>query len=72
MTKAATTARIDLRRHPYRGIVSEVARELEVSQPAVSRRMKNGDPVVLALVVSKMNERERVVERFNAKMEGDA
>lgn len=67
-----TGGEVDFQRQPYRGIISEVARELGVSQPSISARMKRRDPVVLTLVLAKIKERERTVERFDAKISGDA
>lgn len=63
---------IDFQRHPYRGILLEVAQELNVSRPSVSKRVKDRDPKVIELVLAKIESRERLVQRFERKVSGVA
>jgi predicted transcriptional regulator len=74
-----TTGRVDFTRAPYRGILSEVAKEMGVTQSAISQRVKRREPVACAAVLAKVDERERedrkarrIVDRLSAKIEGDA
>lgn len=61
-------ARIDFRRHPYRGILAEIAREDGVERQAVQKRMKKGDPDTLERISTKMRERKAKVDRYKKVM----
>jgi hypothetical protein len=76
MNRSADTGRFDFRRSPYRGIVSEVARDLGISQPSATGRIKRREPKIMELIITKMRERERAAKRmerrFEAAMRGAA
>lgn len=61
-------AKIDFRRHPYRGILAEIAREDGVERQAVQKRMKKGDPGTLQRITEKVQTRKRVVDRYKRTM----
>ncbi len=55
---------MDFRRHPYRGILTEIAREDGVARQAVQKRVKRGDPDTLARIAAKINERTAKVAAY--------
>lgn len=57
-------AKVDFRRHPYRGILAEIAREDGVERQAVQKRMKKGDPDTLARIAEKVQERNEKVRKY--------
>ena len=57
---------INLRRNPYRGIIVEIAQEMQVSEGAVRYGLKNANPKVCEIFLKKVSERESVIQRFNA------
>lgn len=56
---------IDFRSHPYRGILSEIAREDGVQRQAVQKRMVNGDPETLERIAEKVKTRKQAVDKYN-------
>jgi hypothetical protein len=54
----------DLRKHPYRGILSEIAREDGVGRQAVQKRARRGDPDTLIRIAAKIRERNRKLAEF--------
>ncbi len=58
-------AKLDFRRHPYRGILAEIAREEGVERQAVQKRMKKGDPETLARIAEKVKERDAKVRKYH-------
>jgi hypothetical protein len=50
---------VDLSIPPYRGILSEIARERGVSRQAIQSSFKRGNPLIVELVTRKVMERKR-------------
>ncbi len=65
MTKDSKRKQLDLRRHPYRGILSEIAREEGVLRQAIQKRAKRGDPETLARIAAKVRERDAKVDDYH-------
>lgn len=51
---------LDFCLHPYRGILSEIAREEGVKRQAVHQRMKKGEPRTLERIAEKVRGRREV------------
>jgi predicted DNA-binding protein YlxM (UPF0122 family) len=49
---------IDLTRYPFRGILSEIARERGVTRQAVQQAAKKGSLEILERIVEKVSERK--------------
>lgn len=64
-TKNIKSQKLDLRKHPYRGILAEIAREDGVERQAVQKRAKRGDPDTLARIAEKVREREAKVRQYH-------
>ena len=57
----------DLRRHPYRGIIKEIAEEQKRSSPSVHRSLFNSevpDPTLAAIFDQKLQERQASIKSF--------
>ncbi|HVZ40318.1 MAG TPA: hypothetical protein VHI13_13645 [Candidatus Kapabacteria bacterium] len=52
---------LSLREPPYRGILTEIAREEGVTRQAVQKRTSRGDPDTLARIAAKVRERQCIV-----------
>jgi len=63
---------IDFRRHPFRGILTEIAREDGVRRQSVQRRVQRGHPGTLARVAEKVRERREVIEDFRRTVQAAA
>lgn len=63
-TKDMKLGKVDFRRHPYRGILAEIAKEDGVGRQAVQKRLKKGDPATLARVAEKVQERNAKVLKY--------
>jgi hypothetical protein len=63
-TKDIKTGKFDLRKHPYRGILAEIAREDGVERQAVQKRARRGDPDTLARIAAKARERVAKVNAY--------
>jgi hypothetical protein len=63
-TKDIKTGKLDLRKHPFRGILSEIAREDGVERQAVQKRARRGDPDTLARIAAKVRERVAKVNSY--------
>lgn len=64
-----------LHRRPYRGIATELARELGLTKARISQRVREGDPEVIAALIAKMdareareNERAAALAQFHARL----
>jgi len=53
----ANHEKASLRRQPYRGILTEIAREEGVTRQAVQKRTSRGNPDTLARIAAKVHER---------------
>ncbi|HVZ40530.1 MAG: hypothetical protein JST22_06960 [Bacteroidetes bacterium] len=71
MTKHSGHGALDLRRHPYRGILAEIAREDGVERQAVQKRAKRGDPDTLARIARKVRERDAKLADYTRLKEGE-
>ena len=61
--------KINLSRAPYRGIVTEIAREQGVSQAAIWQGIYNFRNVrLLAILEEKINNRKSIVERVEREV----
>jgi len=60
--------KVDFRRHPYRGILAEIAHEDGVGRQAVQKRLKKGDPMTMARVAEKVRERNEKVRKYRRAM----
>ena len=61
------TDRIDLRCHPYRGIIKEIADELDMDSGNVHRALfsrKNPNPKLAEVYNRKLQERQKQVNKF--------
>lgn len=47
----------DFRKHPFRGILAEIAREDNVTRQSVQKRALRGDPDTIARIAVKVRER---------------
>lgn len=62
---------VDFRRNPYRGIFSEIARELGVTPEAVNigaRRNRNAR--YIRLVLERVRERQAMIEEWDRLLNG--
>jgi len=63
--------KIDFSKAPYKGIFTEVARELQITPQAVSNAVrKYRTPKVIDKVLIKVNERKEINERFSRAVVG--
>lgn len=69
MDHRSTLEGIDFRQNPYKGVISEVAREEGVSQQAISDRVKRRNVRTMRLVIAKVRERQAVVREFGGLAE---
>lgn len=54
-----------MRRYPFRGIYTEVAKEEGVTPEAIRQAVKYGNPRILEKVAGKIEERRAKVRRYN-------
>lgn len=67
----AKKLKIDFSKAPFKGIFSEVARELQITPQAVSNAVrKYRTPKVIDRVMAKVNERKQSNEQFNRTVVG--
>ena len=52
---------VDFTRNPYRGILTEVAKELDTTRVSVFQRYYRNSPKIVEMVQSKIRERRRMV-----------
>lgn len=56
--------KIDFRKHPYRGIITELAKEFGITKGAISqavRRYRN--PRIISHILKKIEEREAILKK---------
>lgn len=58
--------RVDLRRHPYRGVIAEIAREQVVSEGAIRYALRVRNPRICEIFSQKVEECRKKIERFEA------
>lgn len=58
------------RRHPYKGILTEVAKARGVNSKTIQQQIKSRHPEVLRMVLAKIEEREALVREFTDKVSG--
>ncbi len=54
----------DMRKYPFRGILSEIAAEEKVTRSAVAQRKKRGDPKTLQKIAQKVQEKLEIVRQL--------
>jgi predicted DNA-binding protein YlxM (UPF0122 family) len=54
----------DMRKYPFRGILTEIAEEEKVTRSAVAQRRKRGDPKTLQKIALKVQEKLAMVRQL--------
>lgn len=58
---------VDFTKKPFKGIYTEIAKELGVSQQAISQAVRiHRNPRVLTLVTQKVKERKNAIRQFDS------
>jgi len=64
--------RLDLRRHPYRGIVKEIADEQKRDSASIHRSLFSSqmpDPALAAIFEKKLKERQASIKSFKRTLQ---
>jgi uncharacterized protein YqeY len=57
---------VDFTKKPFKGIYAEIAKELGVSQQAISQAVRiHKNPRILTLVTKKVKERKNAIKQFD-------
>lgn len=61
--KTTSNEEVDLSRYPYRGILTEIAREEGVTRQAIQQAARTGNPHLLGRIAAKIEERRAMIEK---------
>jgi len=59
-----TLGNTNMQQYPYRGILSEIAREDGVSRQSVCKAARRGNPDIIRRIIAKVKQRRRDMERL--------
>jgi len=60
--------KVDFRKNPWRGVITEVSVELGISVQTTSNRLRSNNKEVLELVLVKVHERHELLKRKDELM----
>lgn len=62
--KKISQKNIDFKKYPFRGILSEIARETGKKRQNVRKALDSGNPYICELFINKFNERNKYVASY--------